>query len=197
MQTPRYDLIMKTYSITLLAREFDLSRSTLLYYDRIGLLCASTRTTAGYRQYSSKDRNRLERICIFRKAGLSLSDIYRMLSDDAAPSVKILEKRLQELEEEILALRNQQHSITAMLKKMTKSQIDSVINKKMWVEMLESAGMNEVAMRRWHSEFESRAPQAHHVFLLSLGISEAEVDGIRQWSRKLDRVSTNKASGES
>jgi DNA-binding transcriptional MerR regulator len=46
---------MKTYSISKLARAFGLSRSTLLYYDRIGLLAASGRTGSGYRCYSEKD----------------------------------------------------------------------------------------------------------------------------------------------
>src|SRR5262245_19662656 len=54
---------MKTYSISRLARAFGLSRSTLLYYDRIGLLAPSGRTGSGYRSYSEKDYRQLERIC--------------------------------------------------------------------------------------------------------------------------------------
>lgn len=177
---------MKTYTISQLGREFGLSRSTLLYYDRIDLLCAARRTDAGYRQYSEKDRNKLDRICMFRSAGLSLDDVKKMLSEDSAPSVKVLEKRMQELGEEILDLRNQQHAIAAMLKNMTSKQFAPVIDKKIWVEMLESAGMDEADMRRWHAEFESRAPEAHHEFLLSLGIPESEAEGIRVWSRELD-----------
>lgn len=40
------------YHISQLAQQFGLSRSTLLYYDRIGLLSPSARSEAGYRQYS-------------------------------------------------------------------------------------------------------------------------------------------------
>jgi DNA-binding transcriptional MerR regulator len=177
---------MKAYSISQLACEFGLSRSTLLYYDRIGLLRATRRTPAGYRQYSTDDRNTLERICMFRSAGLSLDDVKKMISDDSAPSVKVLEKRLRELAKEILDRRNQQHSIAAMLKNMTSKQFASVIDKKIWVEMLKSAGMDEADMRTWHFEFESRAPQAHHEFLLSLGIPESEAEVIREWSREGD-----------
>ena len=43
---------MKTYSISKLARACGLSRSTLLYYDRLGLLPPSGRTGSGYRCYS-------------------------------------------------------------------------------------------------------------------------------------------------
>ena len=38
-----------------LARKFDLSRSTLLYYDRIGLLKPSGRTRANYRVYTPRN----------------------------------------------------------------------------------------------------------------------------------------------
>jgi hypothetical protein len=55
----------------------------------------------------------------------------------------------------------------------------------MWIEMLRAAGMDERDMDRWHAEFEHRAPEAHHKFLLSLGINEKEALLIRQWSRKM------------
>jgi hypothetical protein len=50
--------------------------------------------------------------------------------------------------------------------------------------MLRAAGMDDEAMNRWHTEFQQRAPQGHHEFLLSLGIPEREVHRIRYWSRK-------------
>ena len=59
---------------------------------------------------------------MFRSAGLSLADVQKMLLGDSVPSVKVLEKRMQELGEEILSLRNQQHSIAAMLKNMTSNK---------------------------------------------------------------------------
>ncbi|MDK2847271.1 MAG: MerR family transcriptional regulator, thiopeptide resistance regulator [Desulfuromonadales bacterium] len=175
---------MKHYSISQLARAFGLSRSTLLYYDRIGLLPAGRRTAAGYRIYSERDYERLERICLLRGAGLALADVSQMLSGETEPCAAMLEKRLRELREEILNLRSQQHLVTAMLKNMTKRELGDALDKKMWVEMLQSAGMNETAMKRWHVEFERRAPQAHFDFLLSLGIPENEARHIQTWSRK-------------
>ena len=53
---------MKTYSISRIARACGLSRSTLLYYDRVGLLRSSARTGSGYRVYNEKDLSRLARI---------------------------------------------------------------------------------------------------------------------------------------
>jgi hypothetical protein len=53
----------------------------------------------------------------------------------------------------------------------------------LWVEMLRTAGMDQNAMNRWHAEFESRAPDGHNEFLLSLGIADDEVARIRRLSR--------------
>src|ERR1044071_7203705 len=96
MVSPPHFAAMKTWSISKLARAFGLSRSTLLYYDRIGLLKPSGRTGAGYRHYSQKDFRRLQRICQFREAGLPLKDIARVLSSGGKPGVKLLDKRMRE-----------------------------------------------------------------------------------------------------
>lgn len=177
---------MKTYSISQLARAFGLSRSTLLYYDRIGLLPAPERTAAGYRRYTQNDYQRLERICMFRGAGLPLKDVQKLLFSHSAPSVKILEKRLKELESQALIIRGQQHAIIAMLEKMTDNTYGPIVDKAMWVQMMKAAGMDESSMARWHAEFEGRAPKAHEAFLLSLGIPGSEVQQIRKWSRGIN-----------
>lgn len=174
---------MKTYSISQLANAFGLSRSSLLYYDRIGVLSANERTASGYRRYTEKDYRQLERICMFRGTGLDLSDIKKMFSRGPDPSVSILEKRLRDLDKEILELRTQQHLITAMLKNMTNEDFTPAIDKKAWVEMLESAGMDEKGMKAWHADFEKRSPEAHYGFLLSLGIPECDARKIQDWSQ--------------
>lgn len=176
---------MPTYTISQLAREFGLSRSALLYYDRIGLLKASRRSVAGYRIYTQADHARLEQICLFRDAGLSLADVKALLSSDKAPGVKILERRLREIGEQILGLKNQQRIITAMLKKMTAERFEPVVDKKMWVSMLEAAGMDEAAMVRWHAQFEQLAPMAHYDFLRQLGIPKHEARRIQAWARDM------------
>ena len=85
---------MKTYRISELARRLGLSRSTLLYYDRIGLLTPNGRSESEYRIYTQDNLNRLERICFFREAGLGLEEIGRIL-DHSQTENSILEKRLQ------------------------------------------------------------------------------------------------------
>ncbi len=124
----------------------------------------------------------LERICMFRGAGLPLGDIRKLLSGGAAPSVKILENYIQELDDQILFLRSQQHAIIAMLKKLTNGSFRPIVDKEMWVKMMEAAGMDESSMIRWHAEFERRSPKAHKEFLMSLGIPKNEVMKMQEWS---------------
>lgn len=181
---PTSPLRMKPCTITKLARLFGLSRSTLLYYDKIGLLRPSARSDAGYRLYAEADRRRLERICGFRDAGLALDAIRTILSSEGKPSSPLLERRFHEIGEEILALRAKQGLLSRMLEGMASANLPPSVDRRMWVEMLRAAGMDDEAMARWHAQFERRAPTAHHEFLLSLGIPEKEVLRIREWSRK-------------
>lgn len=171
------------FRITELARKFGLSRSTLLYYDHIGLLTPAGRSEAGYRLYSAGDRDRLASICSFRQAGLSIEDIGRILATPADADTAILKRRLRELGDEIRALQTQQHLLGKMVKLQSLAELPVSVDKQAWIEMLRAAGMDEAAMLKWHVEFERRAPQAHQQFLLSLGIEEEEVRQIRLHSR--------------
>jgi DNA-binding transcriptional MerR regulator len=174
---------MITYSISKLARAFGLSRSTLLYYDRIGLLEPPGRTGAGYRYYTEKDHRRLERICHFRQAGLTLKDIHGVLLSGGKPGVKLLEERIRETSAAIVDLKNQQRVLAGMLGRIASGSSSGPVDTKLWVEMLQAAGMDKRARKRWHTEFERRAPETHNEFLLSLGIPSEEVAEIRRWSR--------------
>lgn len=185
MATTALSRIMKPFTISRIARLFGLSRSTLLYYDRAGLLSPSRRTSTGYRMYTEEDVKLLERICILRQTSLSIEDIKTILRSEDKPCTDLFEKRLKEIGEEICVLKARQGLLSAMLKGMASEKIQPEVNKQMWVEMLRAAGMDQHGMDRWHAEFEHRAPEAHHKFLLSLGIPENEARMIRQWSGKM------------
>ncbi len=173
---------MKTYLISKLARACGLSRSTLLYYDRLGLLKPSGRTGSGYRYYTGADQQRLERIGHFREAGLTLKEIRAVLASGGKPGTRLLETRLREIAEYIVGLKNQQRLLGGMLRRVASGKVPPIVDVELWVEMLEAAGMGANARRRWHTEFEHRAPQAHQEFLLSLGIPANELKRIRRWS---------------
>src|SRR5512136_872555 len=157
---------MKTYSISKLARACGLSRSTLLYYDRLGLLRPSGRTGSGYRYYTDSDQRRLERIRYFREAGLTLKEIRAVLSSGGKPGTRLLEQRMRDTAENIIGLKNQQRLLAGMLRRVASGKPPASVDKKLWIEMLRAAGMDQNAMNRWHSEFERRAPDGHNEFLL-------------------------------
>jgi DNA-binding transcriptional MerR regulator len=167
-----------------LARRFDLSRSTLLYYDRIGLLRPSGRTPSNYRVYTPNDVYRLEKICLFRQAGLDLKTIAATLSSSKNSLAEILEQQVDLLNRKIRDLRSQQHLIVGLLKEIKRGNLPiKVMDKKSWTRLLKSAGMDEKAMGDWHQAFEQLSPEAHQHFLESLGIPADEVKAIRRWSQ--------------
>lgn len=169
---------METYRITELGRRCGLSRSTLLYYDRIGLLCPSGRSQADYRFYTQDDLATLERICFFREAGLSLSEIAHLLKNTNSDG-SILEGRLRKISQEIATLKSQQRLITSMLKTVAVGLVASGLDRELWLSLQQASGLDEMAAKRWHIEFERRAPRAHHDFLLSLGLTEKEAIQVR------------------
>ena len=164
-----------------LAKQFNLSRSTLLYYDSIGLLTPSSRTETRYRQYSESDRERLEKICLYRRVGVPLEDIRKILDASDQANAKVLENHLKHLSEKIHALRRQQFAIVEMLKSDETLKHAGILDKEGWVRILRSTGLDDDDMNRWHREFEKASPQAHHDFLLSLGMSCDEARRIRTW----------------
>ena len=171
-------------TISRLARRFGLSRSTLLYYDSIGLLSPSARSEANYRLYSPSDVQRMELIDVYRKTGLPLSDIARLLSSGQSELARVLEARLRTLGGEIQALRRQQQLIVQLLQRRAARRGSRWLDKDGWVAILRATGMGEEDMRRWHVEFERLSPEAHQDFLESLGLEAGEIARIRHWSRR-------------
>jgi DNA-binding transcriptional MerR regulator len=174
-------------TVTQLARRCGLSRSTVLYYESIGLLQHSVRTQGNYRKYSEKDLARLRQICTFRRAGLKLEDIKAIVSRPDTDASSILERRLVEISGEIEQLRDHQRSIAALLRQKTLYARLQVITKDKWVSIMKSAGFSDADMHRWHAEFEKSAPKEHEEFLNFLHIPSEEIRQIREWSRSEKR----------
>ncbi|MHB8918733.1 MAG: MerR family transcriptional regulator [Desulfocucumaceae bacterium] len=172
------------YNIAHLVKKSGLARSTLLYYDSIGLLKASGRTESNYRRYSDEDIKRLEQICIYRRAGLSIEDITKILDSPENTTVAILEGQLRRLNEEILKLRVQQNAIVKMLKNDRLIFRTGIINKETWTALLHSMGFDRLATWKWHVQFEKDFPEEHQLFLESLGLSTEEVRQIRERSKE-------------
>jgi DNA-binding transcriptional MerR regulator len=171
------------YTIGQVAKRHALSRSTLIYYDRIGLLRPSGRSVANYRLYSTDDLKKMGRIVLFRSAGLPLGAIAALLGNEGDELERALEGRLSAINDEIQQLRNQQQVILRLLENESTARHSRVISKETWVSMLRAAGLDEDGMRNWHIEFEKTSPEGHQDFLESIGIDEDEIERIRAWSR--------------
>lgn len=170
-----------TQTITAFARRFGLSRTTLLYYDRIGLLKPAGSSPAGYRLYGEKEASRMARINTYRRAGLPLREILTILDDRGDGNlVKALEQRLTGLNEEIGRLRAQQRLVIELLGRAGQTRRCHNVDVSQWVAMLEEAGVDEAGRIRWHAAFERDNPEAHQAFLESLGLDVGEIAAIRR-----------------
>ncbi len=170
-------------TISELAKQAGISRSTLLYYEREGLLPPAHRAANGYRLYAERQAERLQQIVSYRRLGIPVAEIKVLLGHDAESSrQKILQQQFLRLEREISALQKQQRAIVDMLETPELGEM-TMVTKDRWVEIMRAAGLNDDDMRNWHRQFEKMEPDGHEEFLQSLGIDQDEISKIRAWSR--------------
>ena len=170
------------YTVGKLAKLFGLSRSTLLYYDKQGLLKPSSHAKGEYRYYSREDAERLSRICSYREVGIPLRDIARILEqgDEGENSIAaVLAERVGEIDREIETLKRQRKVLATLFQEDIPLLQESPMDKETWSDLLRSAGFSEQDMERWHVDFESMNPEKHEQFLRFLGIPEQEITAIR------------------
>jgi MerR family transcriptional regulator, thiopeptide resistance regulator len=172
------------WTVTQLAHRCGISRTALLYYESIGLLKPPSRTASNYRRYGAKDLERLEQICAYRKAGLTLADIRAVLERPSGDASRVLQRRLLELDGEIEALRGHQRSILRLLKQSNSLGKAKNMTKQKWTSIMQAAGFSDEQMWRWHAEFERSAPDDHQKFLEYLHIAPEEIGRIRERSSK-------------
>lgn len=170
-------------TVGVLAKKYGLSRSTLLYYDSIGLLSPSSHVKGEYRIYDGEAENRLELICKYRQAGIPLKNIKKILSSPETSLAVILQRRFTELNDEILQLYEQQRVIAKLLQQRDLLGDSEVMTKKRWVSLLKISGYSEDDMRKWHIQFECSAPESHERFLKFLQLSDKEIEKIRSWAK--------------
>jgi DNA-binding transcriptional MerR regulator len=170
-------------TVSALARRCGVSRSTVLYYESIGLLTGAARTDANYRVYGGAELDRLRRIRAYRDAGLEIADIRTLLDGRPGDAASVLSRRLVAIDVEIARLRDHQRSIARLLPR-TGAMENEMISKEKWVAVMRGAGMSDEDMERWHAEFERAAPAEHQEFLEFLKLPPDEIARIREWSRR-------------
>ncbi|NOH51155.1 MerR family transcriptional regulator [Vibrio rotiferianus] len=176
---------MNLFSISEIAGILGLSRSTLMYYERIGLIHRVERTEAGYRQYSSSDLKRLQKICFYRDSGMSLADIARVIDQKDSSSSK-LRARFNKISEEIVQLKYQQRLIVEALRHENSDDMTTQLMSEKWVEILQASGIEGQIVKGWHQAFEEHCPESHHQFLLELGLDDKEASQVRLLTKNID-----------
>ena len=169
-------------SVGKLARMFELSRTTLLYYDKIGLLSPSERSEAGYRLYSSADIERLSRIKLFKDAGLPLNEMPKLLNNGEKNNIAAaLMKQLNELNREIVLIKERQEVIVKILMSEKVADRFHELDTDGWNNILANAGIGVEASSRFHEDFENHSPLQHQQFLEAIGFDQ---EGIRNMRRR-------------
>lgn len=78
-------------------KETGLTRKAIEYYEDKGLIHPQ-KSGNGYRDYSTKDLEILKKVSIFRKLGMSISDIYKCISSGGDNLSSVLRKKQHQLE---------------------------------------------------------------------------------------------------
>lgn len=145
------------YRISQLAESVGLSRATLLYYEKRGLL-KGKRQANGYRVYSDADRQRLRLMQQLQAGGLSLQDCQACL--DGKLDRDMLVQRLGVLDAEIAEKTRSRDLLAALL--------------------------GRGSLKDWHENVERVAPDLHRAWLMSQGFSSTEAGLIALVSKDMN-----------
>ncbi|HTY21871.1 MAG TPA: MerR family DNA-binding transcriptional regulator [Desulfomonilaceae bacterium] len=116
----------KTYHISELAREFDISPRSIRFYEEKGLI-APQRTSGNQRIYTRHDRARLKLILRGKRFGYSLDEIAEMIGmttgemeevQQIEKSLAYGEKKLKEIRQRIEELELLEHDILSVKEKL-------------------------------------------------------------------------------
>ncbi len=147
------------YRISQLARLAGLSRSTVLYYEKLGLV-KGKRSANGYRYYHDVDLQRLTLVQQLQVGGLTLNECKACI--DVEMDRSLLEQRLKALDQEISKKQQARALLAGLL------------------------GQNHDSLRSWHDILEATAPDAHGQWLQAQGLNEKDALHLRWLSRNLD-----------
>jgi DNA-binding transcriptional MerR regulator len=120
---------VKTYTISNLAAEFEISPRTIRFYEEKDLI-SPERTKGNQRKYSRRDRARLKLILRGKRFGYALDEIAEMIgmtdvnmseAEQIEKSLAYGEKKLVEIREQIRELEFLEEDILSVKEKLLKS----------------------------------------------------------------------------
>ncbi|TPH15723.1 MerR family transcriptional regulator [Litorilituus lipolyticus] len=145
------------YKISELATKVGLSRTALLYYEKLQLITGQ-RLENGYRVYSDKDVQRLRLIQHLLAGGLTLKECKVCL--EAKLDRQLLKNRLNALDQEIVQKQKSRDLLAAIL--------------------------GEGDLKSWHEDLNELAPDAHLDWLIKQGFCEKEALRLKWLSKNMN-----------
>ena len=107
------------YSSGEVQKMFGITRKTLFYYDKRGLLKPAARKgSQEHKLYSQDDLNRLSQILHYKEAGLHISEIIILLDQASCSETDILQEALQRITQE---MKQKEHQVK-LLREMIRNQ---------------------------------------------------------------------------
>ncbi|GAB3070512.1 MerR family transcriptional regulator [Salinicoccus sesuvii] len=104
-----------------LSKILNVSVRTIRYYDQIGLVCPSKKTTGGKRYYSKEDILRLQKIILLKSLNLSLEDSRSILAEQSMSDILYAHQSLltEEVEHLTISLKHTQSLLNLLDLKRT------------------------------------------------------------------------------
>ncbi|MFQ2125611.1 MerR family transcriptional regulator [Aeromonas jandaei] len=136
--------------ISELARRCGLARSTLLYYEKLGVI-AGTRAANGYRHYDDEDLQRLQMVQALQAGGLSLKQCLACLAGELEQAT--LEARIRELDDELARMQRARDLLADL------------------------AGLRQRSgeeFKAWQLQLQREAPEAYFAWVMKQGFSEKD-----------------------
>lgn len=132
------------YSINELSKLAGVSARTLRYYDEIGLLKPAYINDAGYRFYTSDEVAVLQQILFYRKRGLELKIIERIIHEKDFDMLNAMENHLLELEN--------QRARTEALIETVKKTIEHMKGERQMTDMEKFQAFRDEAVEKYGEE---------------------------------------------
>ncbi len=120
------------YLIGEVSKLFNITRDTLLHYDKIGLLSPKKDDKNGYRYYNIEDLNYLTDIIFYKSLNLSLKDIHKAIKDSSPEEILdlIKEKEIY-IKKELDKIKKVQQRLESM-----KISVEECINDSKKIELV-------------------------------------------------------------
>lgn len=133
---------MAEYTIRQMAERFDVTASTLRYYEEIGILEQVEKNEAGQRKYAQEHVERMECIQCFKKAGMTLTQLQRFFQYE--------EKEEMHIDEILKLLLEQQRQVEKQLEQLLQAQ-EQIRRKVVYYKDVKTAFVEKREKPQWEA----------------------------------------------